>query len=97
MESGLQSDDGDNFSISCSDISAIAITLREGQPKGAPNFNDHEYIRLELTDKALNRNGRKRYSIHALDISDRETVTGAGEAIKRACPGLKIKVYRFSF
>jgi hypothetical protein len=96
-EVGLMSDQDDNFSVSCSDVTGIHVNLREGEPKPDTTVADHEYIRLELKNSALNRKGRKRYSFPVIDISDKETVKAAGEAIQRACPDLKIKAYKFSY
>ncbi|HEU0174208.1 MAG TPA: hypothetical protein VFV58_08070, partial [Blastocatellia bacterium] len=80
-EVGLMSDRDDNFSVSCSDVVGIHVNLREGEPKPDTTVADHEYVRLELKDSALNRKGRKRYSFPVIDISDTETVKAAGEAI----------------
>jgi hypothetical protein len=96
-EIGLMSDRDDNFSVSCSDITGVHVNLREGEPKPETTVADHEYIRLELKDSALNRKGRKRYSFPVIDISDKESIKAAGEAIKRACPDLKIKANKFSY
>jgi hypothetical protein len=91
------SDQDDNFSVSCSDITGIHVNLREGEPTPKTTIADHEYIRLELKNSAFNRKGRKRYSFPVIDISDKETVKAAGEAIKSACPGLPIKAFKFSY
>jgi hypothetical protein len=96
-EVGLMSDRDDNFSVSCSDVTGIHVNLREGEPKPETTVADHEYIRLELKDSALNRKGRKRYSFPVIDITDTETVKAAGEAIQRACPDLKIKAFKFKY
>lgn len=58
------------------------------------DLENREYIAIALKDKKLNQNGRKTYSFLARDESDRTTINEVGDAISRACPGLKIEVHR---
>ncbi|MCI0388509.1 MAG: caspase family protein [Acidobacteria bacterium] len=101
-ESGLFSDQKDNFSLSCSNISSVFVALRKGFTKAEPNLADlstpdlanREYITIYLTDKKLNQKGRTTYSFLAPTESDRQTINEVGEVIQRTCPGIKIKAYR---
>jgi caspase domain-containing protein len=100
-ESGLFSDQRDNFSISCSQVSSLLVALRKSlinDPHNIdlinPDLANREYIAFELSDKRLNQKGRKSYSFLAITESDRRTINEVGEVIQRACPGAKIKAYR---
>jgi hypothetical protein len=100
-ESGLFSDQRDNFSISCSQVSSLLVALRKSlinDPNNIdlinPDLANREYISFELSDKRLNQKGRKSYSFLAITESDRRTINEVGEVIQRACPGAKIKAYR---
>jgi uncharacterized caspase-like protein len=101
-ESGLFSDQKDNFSIACSNVSSLYVALRKGYGKAEPHLADitnpdlanREYITIYLNDKKLNQKGRKTYSFIAINESDRQTINGIGEAIQRSCPGIKIQAYK---
>jgi len=100
-ESGLFSDQKDNFSISCSNISSTLVALRKSLYNDKnlfdltnPDLAQREYVTIDLTDKRLNQKGRKSYSFLAMTESDRQTINTVGENIQRACPGIKIKAYK---
>jgi uncharacterized caspase-like protein len=100
-ETGLFSDQKDNFNLSCSDVSSVLVALRKSinnDPKlidiANPDLAQREYIRIELNDKRLNQKGRKSYSFLAETESDRQTISEVGENIQRACPDMKIKAYK---
>jgi uncharacterized caspase-like protein len=100
-ESGLFSDQKDNFSISCSNISSTLVALRKSLYNDPnlfdltnPDLAQREYITIDLTDKRLNQKGRKSYSFLAITESDRQTINRVGENIQRTCPGIKIKAYK---
>jgi hypothetical protein len=101
QEDGLFSDQKDDFSISCSDVSSILVAMRKSLLKDPSLFNlsnpdlaQREYITIELKDKSINRNGRKSYTFLAVTESDRQTINEIGEGIARTCPAMKIKAYR---
>ena len=100
-ESGLFSEQKDNFSISCSNISSTLVALRKSLYNDPnlfdltnPDLAQREYVTVDLNDKKLNQKGRKSYSFLAITESDRQTINRVGEAIQRACPGSKIKAYK---